>query len=202
MIKKKKDKKPITAKELRALVKSFPWDEWNQDLAKGFTQTYRDLVVASGEGVAKQNGISFDVEDPFLQQHMTEYVGERITQLSRTTQKDVTTLLRATLASDESLSVAELRDKILETVRERYDDYEAFRALRIARTESAIGFNHGNVLGAAQAGFGKVDVVDGTDDEACAAANGAVWTTTQALNNPIAHPNCTRAFFPHVEEDD
>lgn len=192
---------PVTsAKELRALVKSFPWKDWEKKLEPGFTQVYRDVVSATGADAALGQGVSFDVDDPFLQEHMTAYVGERITQMSRSTQKDVARVVRQALAQGADLATADLKDKILAAARAQYDDYEAYRALRIARTESAIAYNHGGVLGGSQAGFDTFDVVDGTDDEECAAANGAVWSTTKCLNNPIAHPNCQRAFFPHVDD--
>lgn len=202
MIVEKTDPPPaISAKELRALVKSFPWDEWNKKLAPELEQVYRDLVVDAGSAAAGTHGVDFDQEDPFLQKHMTAYVGERITQLSRTSKKDVERTLRTALANaDEDLTPAKLQEQILGAVRKTFDDYEAFRALRIARSESAIAYNHGNVLGGLQAGFKYFDVVDGTDDEVCAAANGQIWPATKCLNEPIAHPNCVRSFFPIADE--
>lgn len=195
------DKKPISSKDLRRLVKSFPWDTWQKALAPGFTQVYRDIVVTQGTAAAKGAGsIAFDEDDPFLQKHMTSYVGERIVSLERVTQKQVIRTIRNAMAKGDGLSPAQLQEHILNAVGEAYEDMAAFRALRIARTESAIVNNHGDVLGFAQAGFGEVDVTDGTDDPVCAEANGAVWSTTQALNNPIGHPNCSRQFAPHVAE--
>ena len=193
--------KPITAKQLRALANSFPWKDWNDDLAEGFTQPYRDLVLIEGQKAAEAAGVEFNADDPFLQKHITSYVSERIVQLSKTTQNDVKKVLRTALAgADENLSPAQLQEQILDAVRQKFDDYEAFRALRIARTESAIAYNHGGVLGGIQAGFEEFDVYDGTDDEECAAADGSVWTADQCLENPIAHPNCVRSFGPHVDE--
>ena len=200
-IEKKDAEKPITAKQLRALVKSFPWDKWNKQLAPELEQVYRDLVVSQGSAAADAAGVSFDQDDPFLQKHMTSYLGERITQLSRTSQKDVIRTLRNALAGGEDLSPAKLQEKVLGAVRKTFDGYEAYRALRIARTESAIAYNHGGVLGGVQAGFKRFEVVDGTDDEECAAANGQVWSATKCLNNPIAHPNCVRSFFGIADED-
>ena len=191
---------PITAKQLRALVKSFPWDDWNQQLQPELEQIYRDLVVSTGKKAAGAHDTKFDQDDPFLQEHMTEYVGERITQLSRTTQKDVIRTLRRALAGDEELTPAKLQDHVLAAARKTFDDYEVYRAARIARTEPAIAYNHGNVLGGLQAGFKRFEVIDGTDDEECAAANGQVWSATKCLNNPIGHPNCVRAFFPTEDE--
>ena len=195
LVEKKDAAKPITAKQLRELVKSFPWDEWNKKLAPDLEQVYRDLVVSQGSAAAGAHDVSFDQDDPFLQKHMTEYIGERITQLSRTSQKDVTRALRNALAGAEDLTPAKLQEKVLGAVRQTFENYEAYRALRVARTESAIAYNHGGVLGGLQAGFKKFEVIDGTDDEECAKANGQVWSATKCLNNPIAHPNCVRSFF-------
>ncbi len=194
---------PTTPKQLRDLVKSFPWDEWNAQLAPGLSQIYRDLVTVSGEDVAKAHGVTFRQNDPFLQEHLTGYIGERIVQLSRTSRQDVITVLRRVLRDETDLTPAQLQTRVLEAVREKYQSYEAYRALRIARSESAIGFNHGNVLGAAQAGFDEVEVIDGTEwDEECREANGQIWSIQKALANPIAHPNCERTFVPHVAEED
>jgi len=193
---------PLTLKQLRALVKSFPWDEWNQALAPGLSQVYRDLVEVAGQDVAKAHGVTFRQDDPFLQQHMTAYVGERIVQLSRTSRQDVIMTIRRALRDAGDLTASNLQDRILDAVRAKYQSYETYRALRIARSESAIAYNHGNVLGASQAGFDQVEVIDGTEwDEECREANGQIWTIQQALANPIQHPNCERAFVPHVLED-
>jgi hypothetical protein len=108
----------------------------------------------------------------------------------------------ANLASaDEELSASQLQELVLDTVREKFEDYEAFRALRIARTESAIAYNHGGVLGGLQAGFKHFEVFDGTDDEICAQANGQIWTAAQCLRDPIGHPNCVRSFGPIDESE-
>jgi hypothetical protein len=190
---------PISAKELRVLVQTFPWDEWASQLQPGFEQIYRDLVVSTGEAIATRHGVSFDANDPFVSDHMTAYVGERIKQLSRTSRDVVIKTVRKALA-DGTGSAGELQTRILAAVRETYEDFEAYRALRIARTETAISFNHGSVLGAMQAGFDQVDVTDGTDDADCAQANGQAWSIEKALNNPIQHPNCSRVFTPHTDE--
>lgn len=198
--KKEDGTKRTTAKQLRALVKSFDWKAYQQELADGLLPIYRDLVQTAGADVATANGVTFDTDDPFLSKHLTTYIGERVTQLTKTTQKDLTRVLRQAFDAGEGLGTADLQELVLSRVRETFDGYEAWRALRIARSESAIAFNHGNTLGASQAGFTHMDVVDGTDDPPCAEANGARWTIDRCLNNPIQHPGCVRSFFPAVEE--
>jgi hypothetical protein len=190
---------PISSRDLRGLVKSFPWDEWQKQLAPGFLQVYRDAVIEQGTAAAEDHDVTFDASDPFLQEHMTSYVGERITQLDEVTQQAVTSRIQQALADGEDLEPNALQESILDTVDDLFDDMSASRALRIARTEAAIVYNHGNTLGFAQAGFEEVDVIDGTDDDECADANGAVWSIDDALDDPLGHPNCTRQFAPHVD---
>lgn len=82
-------------------------------------------------------------------------------------------------------------------IREHYA-FSENRAETIARTETGFAYNHGSVEGTRQAGLQYVDVYDGDYDAACAAADGQVWTLEHAEANPLQHPNCVRAFSPHV----
>jgi hypothetical protein len=192
---------PITAAALKRLAESFDWEAWQKKLEPGFTQVYRDAVTAVGTTAAKAHDVDFDADDPFVDKRLTAYVGERITQLSDTSKEQVIATIQGVLEDAEAdSSVQDLADAVAGAVGDLYDDFEQYRALRIARTESAIVYNHGNVLGGSQAGFDSFDVVDGTDDDECAEANGDVWSTDECLDDPIAHPNCVRAFFPHVDD--
>lgn len=71
------------------------------------------------------------------------------------------------------------------------------RAMLIARTETATAYNESAVAAYEDSGVvDRVEVFDGESDAECAAANGQIWTLEQARANPIAHPNCVRAFGP------
>lgn len=75
------------------------------------------------------------------------------------------------------------------------------RAELISRTEAATAYNHGTLLSYSQSGqVSGVEVLDGTNDEICAAANGQTWTLEEAADSPIGHPNCIRAFVPVLSE--
>lgn len=191
-----------SAADLRKMVAAFDWAAWDKELEPDFAKVYTDLVEDKATDTTAAygaDGVSFDAEDPFVSKHLTTYIGERITQLSGTTKSDVSNaIVRALDNADAGLSTSDLRDLVLETVREKYEGYESWRALRIARTESAIGYNTGTVLGGIQADFEEFDVTDGTDDEECAEANGSVWTADECLEDPVAHPNCVRVFTPHA----
>lgn len=73
------------------------------------------------------------------------------------------------------------------------------RAMTIARTETATAHSLASVAAYRDSGVvDRVEVLDGTDDPECAEANGQIWTLEEAEENPIAHPNCIRAFAPVV----
>jgi hypothetical protein len=119
-------------------------------------------------------------------------------QLDAFTKQNVSAMLVRTL--DEhggGLSPLELSKLVRTETRKHVQGYQMWRANRIARTESAFVFNHGNTLGWKQAGGTTMNVTDGDRDADCSAANGAVWTIAECLDNPLGHPNCTRAFTPN-----
>jgi hypothetical protein len=64
----------------------------------------------------------------------------------------------------------------------------------LVRTKSANAYNSGTLNKYAEEGVRRVKVFDGVEDDECAKANGETWSLRYAMNHPIAHPNCVRAF--------
>jgi hypothetical protein len=184
-----------TATALLERLESFDWDAWQQQLGDVLSPIGRDVVVASGARVLD----TFQFDDPFVTEWFTGYVGERIVQLNTFTKADVSALIQRVVSENGALSTMELQQLVRDEVRKKFDGYKTWRAARIARTETGGLYNVGAALGAKQAGFTHVDITDGDKDEPCASANGAVWTIEQLLDNPLGHPNCTRAASPHVD---
>lgn len=192
---------PVTAAQLIALAESFDWSTWSTKWRGLIAQHQRDVVAIGGQAAAKGLGGVFNMDDPYTSSFMTKYLGERIVSLDATTKDKVVAGLRRTLAdADDEITPFDLGTAVYDTVAEQFDGFARYRADTIARTETAIEFNHGNVLGMHQAGVQNVEVHDGDDDEECAAANGQVWPVSYALANPVAHPNCSRAFSPVLED--
>lgn len=195
---------PITAAELRQMADSFPWDEYSETLADGLHKAERDILNAAGADAARRAGGMWKNDNPFAVDFMTSYVGERITSLDDASRDAVVSLLRGVYDdAAENVSVAELSSRVFNAVKDQYENYEGYRANRIARSETAIVSNHGKVLGYSGAGVEDVEVLDGSEfDEECAQANGQTWSLDEALSNPIEHPNCERDFAPVVPKDD
>lgn len=77
---------------------------------------------------------------------------------------------------------------------------QEWKAERFARTETGKAYNMSSVDSYRAAGISQVDVYDGEYDPPCAEANGQVWSIDFAYDNPLEHPNCVRAFGPHMED--
>jgi hypothetical protein len=185
---------------LVAAVDAFDWDAWKADVAGAYQVVYGQVVLEQADLESGARGYDpFRRDDPFVKKFMTGYVAERVTQLEQTTRDDVKALIRGVLDTGGAGSHAELRDQVLAKVRERFEEYAQWRADRIARTETAIAYNHGSTFAYRQAGIEKVQVSDGDDDADCAALDGTIQTLEWALAHPVAHPNCTRSFAPVAE---
>lgn len=195
----KPKKKPLP-KKWEAKIDSFDWAAWQRRTRNVYEGEYRGIVIERGKRAAAEAQGPWKVDDPFMQREMTEYVGDRIVQLDEFSREDISDLVRNWLARtpDEAGSMKELANLITE----KYDGYAQWRADRIARTETAIAYNHGTVFGYRQAGVTEVEVLDGDGDEACAAANGQVWPLARALKEPVEHPNCTRDFVPIKDDEE
>lgn len=154
---------------------------------------YQALVEdAFLDAVADGVDVTFSLDNPFVQT-VLEGLAKNIKGVADTTKQDIRDLVSKQAA--EGWSVEELQKQI----RAKGDIASRSRALTIARTETGQAYNQGAIAAYRAGGVTHVDVLDGDDDEACAAANGARWTLAEAEANPLGHPNCTRAFSPVVE---
>lgn len=80
-------------------------------------------------------------------------------------------------------------------VRETYKN----RSKTIARTEIATAQNTGTAGRYKAAGVTEVIIQDGDLDDLCAPYDGTRQSIDWALDNPIAHPNCTRAYSAVID---
>jgi hypothetical protein len=98
----------------------------------------------------------------------------------------------------DTYTSAAFRSDIAAYVTQTYEG----RADTIARTESALAANAGNLAAYRANDTHYVMVHDGTDyDDECAAADGQIWTVDDADANSIEHPNCGRSFDEMADED-
>jgi hypothetical protein len=189
----------ISKADVDAALAEFPWAEWRQRLHDLYAPLYMALVESQAARVlrpqpSKAGPDGFDWTRP-ARRFTETYIGERITQISDTTREWVRDAVVAELDSAEGLSVRQLAETLANAA-ENSRAFDPSRSLMIARTEVAIAYNHGASLGYRQDGATEVMVSDGDGDDACAEADGQVWTIDEALDNPIEHPNCERSFTP------
>lgn len=88
----------------------------------------------------------------------------------------------------------------LKGIRGVFQEFETWKGLRIARTETAYAFNGMSALTMNEAGVDEVDIHDGTEcDKGCAEANGSRWPLTRYEAELLAHPNCRRVGLPVIK---
>lgn len=146
-----------------------------------------ELAAADADNVLGIDA-SFDLESAEVQD-VLDLLATKVRSVAETTKEDIRRLTGQ--GAEQGWSPAHLADEIAKLG----EIASKSRAMLISRTESALGYNHGTILRYEQSGqVSGVEVLDGTNDEICAAANGQTWTLDEARDSPIGHPNCVRAF--------
>ena len=166
-------------------------------LASTVKSYYVEIISASWETWNSALGVDvvFEDSDPAVVQALKD-AGKRVTDITETTREFLANVLAD--SADAGLTPAEMIPGIRLVIEESYKG----RARAIARTELA----HAQQITATTRykanGVEKVLVLDGggedSDDE-CNQLNGTIQTLEWAEENPLQHPNCTRAFAPHFD---
>ena len=179
--------RPQTKKDLTATLDSGA-------TAQTIMRPFYKLLLQEAFSDAESAGVDalFDLDNPFVQATLNA-LAKNIKGVADTTKDDIRLLVGR--GADEGWSVERLQKEI----RDKGDVASRSRALTIARTETGTAYNQGSITAYHVGGITHVDVLDGDDDEPCASANGSRWTLEEAEDNPLGHPNCTRAFSPVVE---
>ncbi len=165
---------------------------------KSITFALAGTAYQSGFELAEQRvGISLDfaLQRPTVQAYLENTVGPFSENIGRNLSNRIRRNLAKGIMRGETL--AQLSGRVSKV----FDGVERFKALQIARTESARAHNVGTVNGYEQSKVvTAVSVDDGADfDIPCQQADGATWTLAQAKASPIEHPNCIRSFSPVVK---
>lgn len=198
----------ISKADVTAALAAFPWDDWRADLKALYEPIYRAVVTSQGTRVmkapakrVKKTPDPWHADNPHVKKFLNAYAGERITQLDDTTREWVKDSILSAMDETDGVGATELAARIVDAA----SDSRAFdpaRALNIARTEVATAVGHGTGLAYKQQGIDKVLISDGDGDEACAEADGEVWTTDYYLANVLEHPGCERSASPADEADE
>lgn len=167
-----------------------------------FEEEIADVMIKHAKkGV--ESGVAFGnvrtgvrVDLGLLRPSTTAYLRDTVGPFSEKITAGVSNRIRKQLQAgiSEGESLRDLSKRV-ETV---FANVKRSKALQIARTESARAHNIGTINSYDQSGVVTgVLVSDGEGfDIECADANNKVWTTRQAIADPIEHPNCIRAFSP------
>lgn len=145
------------------------------------------------------SSIRWDLATPAVQ-HVRDRVADLVTRVNDTTRQGIAQQVDVGL--QRGYSVVQIANGVpaedYNGIVGVFDQASRYRAEMIARTETAFVYNLTANEGYRDAGVAEVEVIDGMGDDECASANGATWSLDEAAADPIAHPNCVRAFAPIV----
>jgi len=182
---------------LQRIVDEHDWEASGEALAEGMLPLYRKLIeLGADEATGELRGIDadFTLTRPEVDE-VIDLLAEQIKGVSDTTRQKVQAIVDR--QQSEGLSIP----KVAKMINEQALLDSMSRSRTIARTETGMAYNMGTLLTYAKAGVTKVVVHDGDEDDDCKEADGQVWTIEEAQSNPLAHPNCQRAFSPIIDLD-
>ena len=141
-----------------------------------------------------------------LDKNTLAQIGDRVKRINSETQERLRKTVSTGLA--EGLSPQQLAKNLIGQVgswRGKDGTIAHSRAMVIARTETGIVYNRSSVLRSAQTGL--VDSMICLDNPDCGwighddgrKPNGTAVSFDDAIEHPLSHPNCVRAYAPNVE---
>lgn len=170
----------------------------SQEVDGLLTQLHTDVVATAATDAGALLGLGSGwTLNAVTQQSVMTKLARLIVGIDETTRADVARLVTSGLDAGKTLQ------EIAADLKGLYEETYVGRSDTIARTESGYAYNWGSLASYGASGMvDEVEVYDGDVDLACAEADGATWTTQEAADNPMEHPNCTRGFSPIVKWPD
>lgn len=164
-------------------------DKWDAKLLDAVKTGVAGVAGTVAARVQGQLGAPAKAFEDTVATSILRTVGRRITGINATTRDEISRLIGEGFS--QGLAPLQVADLI-----EAATTFDDARAELIARTETALVYNEAAIQSFREFGVGSVEVIDGDEDDICAAANGQTWTLEEALSEPIGHPNCVRDFSP------
>ncbi len=180
-------------------IDAYPWGVPILVLVDPLAAELRQVYLA-GFGAVLQSGVQseFELANTKAALWADQHAAELVKGIDDTTREKLQELLASAL-DDPEMSQAALSAEIGDL----FGEMAVSRADMIARTETSIASNLGNLGGWRSFGAEWVEVSDGIEDTPCSEANGSQWTIDHAESDPLQHPNCSRSFsyIPTEEVD-
>lgn len=178
------------------LLQSYGWEGWEKHLKPAVYQALVETMSQGGTEAAK--AFEVDLTYSMINPKAVSYAEKRAAELVGTGVRSeyhiadsTRDFIRNTVT--EAVQNGDSMEMIVKTLTDEYA-FSDSRAMTIARTETALAYNKGTIIGYRSADVPAVVVIDGDSDAECAAANGQTWSLDYAEENPVSHPRCVRHF--------
>lgn len=185
----------------------FDLSEWNERLANETIEFIKILVAEQGSQVLRKLRlivpgleVSFDVENPYVQEWIKNHIFEFANQVNETTQEALRTQI------SEGLAAGEGTGDIARRIESVYEEASGYRADRISRTEVMSASNQGAIEGYRQSEVvSKKEWLTAPDCcDMCADLNEEVVGLDEmfsgGVESPPLHCNCLCCVLPVIEE--
>jgi len=184
----------------------FDLSEWNERLVNESIEFIKILVAEQGSQVLRKLRlivpgleISFDVENPYVQEWIKNHVFEFANQVNETTQEALRTQI------SEGLAAGEGTGEIATRIESVYEEASGYRAERISRTEVMTASNQGAIEG-----YRQSEVVSKKEwltapgcCEDCLDLSGEVVGIDEmfsgGVESPPLHTNCLCCVLPVID---
>jgi hypothetical protein len=192
------------------------WKDEAKRLREVIGRWYVTLGQDAYEAASEELAISvpWDVDQPGVREILAE-LGKRVTEVTDVSRKKVGRMVTAAIERGYNLDqlVNGVEDSSFGGLRALVEGWASTpqgragsRAALIAVTETATAYNLAGLTAYTDSGI--VKVVEVFDGEGCGwlnhddsdKANGTLRSVDEAVEHPIAHPRCQRAFGPTTEE--
>jgi HK97 family phage portal protein len=178
-------------------------DQELQDALKAIAAAHADgMTTAYGTVNTLGVSVEYDLSNPALEDFAGN-LGKRITAINETTRSAVDDQINEGLRRGYSVDqIANgYTDESYKGIAGVFDDAAGYRATMIARTETMTAYNGASVVAYKDSGVvEQMELLDGTDDEECAARNGLIVSLDEVQDYlDDEHPNGTLVAIPFIE---
>jgi hypothetical protein len=173
------------------------------DVRERSAKIIRKIMERAGKVIGKKHSLSLEEIREQAQADYDDYlernVGKMIKSVHGTVKDELNTYLVNALQEGKNSK------EISRGIQEHFADFPAWKANRVARSETRNATAASVLINTDAIGLTYVRASDGEEfDEDCKERNGKLYTIKEAwkeLNSEITHPNCALGFTPVVRTD-
>lgn len=176
-----------------------------QTVIKGAGQALKSVGKPTGMFSIRDVGTESYIKSRRLGEKIVRNMDDFSVQLVKGINENTRIMMRR--AFNDAMDAEEGVAGIVRNLKDIFAGMTDWRAKMIARTESAMALNYGQLIGYKKGGITAVMCMDGginDPDDPCREVDGMIISVDLAMDHLTQHPNCVRSFLamPFIDEDE